>query len=218
MKKSEARAALYAGIDDMLAGLGFQSRKKDEVFERKFDGGFQRIYVMLMDRSPKIAVDYLVSLRFDSVQAITHPYIWGAADDYMESGTYDIVLPYFAPAMPNQFFVENLDDLNAHLNALCPVFANHIVPLLQECLDLRDFERKANADENMAHGSRSNSAYAGIAAAYLVNPGEFEEVVERRLGLMRRMGSHQNVIEPVEKMANDLRIKRGTGPRNTVGT
>lgn len=207
MQKSEVRSALYAGIDDMLAGLGFQIRKKDEVFERKFDGGFQRIYVMLLDRRPKIVVDYLISLRFDAVQEVTHPYIWGAADDYKESGTCNLVLRYFVPAMPDSFYIENIDDMMNHLNTIRPVFADRIVPLLQECLELGCFERKANLDETMSHGAPSDAAHAGIAAAYLINPGAFEDVVKKRLALLRLRGCPRNVIEPVETMANELRMK-----------
>jgi hypothetical protein len=205
MKKGEVRNAIFENLLEILGPIGFKSKKKGHLLERIFGGGRQTVTFALYDYNPEFVFSFLFSVRLDAIQDITNEFSGVLTQDFGISFSSNTGMEYFIPGSKGRYEIMSMDDIAGQFALLKPVFEEKIIPFFLTCITVEDMEKRVNSENNFIYALPDFAASTGIAAAFLVRPESFEQVVDQHLGAMRRRGFAPHVLEPVERLAEKLR-------------
>jgi hypothetical protein len=205
MKKGEVRNAIFENLLNILGPIGFKSKKKGYLLERIFEGGCQAIIFSLADYNPTFVFTFLLSVRLDAIQDITNEFNGTPPAEFGSSVSSSTSMEYFIPESKGRFEIMSMDDIAGQFALLKPVFEEKVIPFFLSCITVEDMEKRVNSESDFIYALPKFAAFTGIAAAFLVRPESFEQVVEQHLGGMRRRGFVPHVLEPVERLAEKLR-------------
>lgn len=205
MRKGEVRDAIFAGLLETFGTIGFTCRKADDTLERKFDGGRQVIVFALVDYNPTFIFTLFFGVRLDAIQDITNEFNGALAQDFARSVSSTTGMEYFMPSSDVRFRVKSIEEIQNKFTELRPEFEEKVLPFFASCITLEDIEHRVNSEKGFIYSSAPRAAFTGIAAAFLVRPDMFEQVVEQHLGAMRERGYVPSLLEPIERMVEKLR-------------
>ena len=185
----EMLALVYDRLAPLLAERGFKGKKRSLTFRRVFPDGWHELRVSAPTDAWPLHAEFevFVTARFhaisDLVAAIAYPEV--PPEDSKESSTLlgpqsnwiEGDEPFLFPRTKQHYKVRSYSEIDAVLDHLCMHLRMRVLPALDECRTVQDFDRALNPPANVR--SLFNGYLGGkenIVAAYLARNPNLEEV------------------------------------------
>jgi len=183
MKVAEVRKEIAACLKEQLEHHGFKvkSGTGGVQYRRPIDGGRHQISISLANYEPDYVYSLVAGVRFDRLVEIDEE-----IDELPEPDKYrdqalslTVDLDYFSGKRRHEFSVSSAEEIRASINELLPVIESKIIPFLDGCRTIEDYDRLVNpVDLNNPVVPEFNQITAVVVAKLVRNPN-FNRVLER---------------------------------------
>jgi hypothetical protein len=218
MRKTEVRKAIFSGLHRLVEQKGFKPKKSPGLFVRKFAGGEHRLLIPLADYQPVFIFSLVVCVRIDEAARIFQRFTGMDPRYFPETVSSITQLKYFFGVDKKEYRVTAIQDISAAMDDLAPVLAQKILPMLDDCIDVRRLDIKLNSGAFPGFDSTNLPAAAlnSLIVARLAGNPRFEELAERYRQEMRDFDDNEKaelnrLVQYLGNEAGERSPKNGCG-------